>query len=342
MHRRQYALIRCSVPALLEAWMGASRVIVDTNSIFAMRGRVGYTSRGNNWFVHRLAQRRARRSQKLPGKFFEVVVHELDPVPGLTALDAGYENGEWRAQQLASYMFDWLPEFALTYSEYASLNHVDAIPKIRRAAAVIYNTEKYGKRGEFGELLLHIAIRQTFHTVPAISKVYYKDAGNDTVKGFDAVHVIVSEKSLELWLGEAKFYEDAGQAVASVVQEIQQHTHRDYLRDEFTLIRNKIDPTWPHADRLKKLLDPNTSLDEVFDVACIPVLLTYDSNVVAAHVKKSDEFLAQLSDEVRAHHKKFCGALECKVRVHLFLLPMKTKKVLLAALHEMLQAWQKI
>ena len=34
----------------------------------------------------------------------------------------------------------------------------------------------------------------------AISKVFFKDSPNDTVKGFDAVHVVESLDGLELWL----------------------------------------------------------------------------------------------------------------------------------------------
>jgi hypothetical protein len=60
---------------------------------------------------------------------------------------------------------------------------------LRAAAQRVYATKKFANRGEFGELLLHIAARQVFNTLPEI-KVYYKDADNDTVKGFDSVHAV--------------------------------------------------------------------------------------------------------------------------------------------------------
>lgn len=279
-----------------------------------------------------------------PGPFLETVLHEIEPFPGLTGLDAGYEGGAWRAKQLAAHLFHWLPEFALSFSEYSSMNHADALEKLQRAAKVIYNTDKYGKRGEFGELLLHIALRQVFKTLPAISKIYFKDAANDTVKGFDAVHVVASVDSLELWLGEAKFYEDIAKAVTSVVEEIEKHTSAGFLRAEFLAIANKIDATWPHSDKLKKLIHPNTSLDDIFDSLCIPVLLTYDSTVLAAHNEKTQDFLKALEAELREHHASFCDALKIshKIRVHLFLVPLNTKKILVEALHEQLALWHKI
>lgn len=57
-----------------------------------------------------------------------------------------------------------------------------------------------------------------------------------------------------------KFYESVTYAITDVVQELEAHTRHDYLRREFAAIITKIDAKWPHADRLKKLLDPNTSL----------------------------------------------------------------------------------
>jgi hypothetical protein len=239
-------------------------------------------------------------------------------------------------------MMEWLPEFALSYTERKSFGPNTAVRLIRAAARIIYNSEKFRNRGEFGELLLHIAIRQVFQTLPAISKIYYKDSANVTVKGFDAVHVIVSESTLELWIGESKFYDNISGAIADVVEELQLHTQTDYLRREFAAIVNKIDSRWPHATRLKKLLDPNTSLDMVFDATCIPVLLTYDSEAVNAHESITTEYVSAFTAEVKRHHATFCSKKLPTVRVHLFLLPLKCKKDLIAQLDEELKKWQQI
>ena len=114
-------------------------------------------------------------------------------------------------------------------------------------------------------------------------KIYYKDSHNNTVKGFDAVHVVDKGGELELWLGEVKFYEKYDQAVRDVVKELAEHTTTKFLRSEFALILNKVDANWPHADALKRLLEPKVSLDDVFARVCIPVMLTYDSACLTAH-----------------------------------------------------------
>jgi hypothetical protein len=279
----------------------------------------------------------------LPSKFLEIRVHDLSILPGLTGLCAGYEKGEWRSSQLSEHLMEWLPEFALNWSERKSINHANAVRLIKKSAQNIYKTKKFQNRGEFGELLLHVAIRQSFNTLPAVSKIYYKSAHNDTVKGFDAVHVVVNDKDMELWIGEAKFYKNIDNAIRKVVKEINDHTQDDYLRDEFTLITGKIDDKWPQSNKLKKLLDKNTSLDEVFDRACIPVLLTYDSETINSFTSVSTSYINAFESEIQANYLKFRNAgLPSNIRIHLFLLPLKNKKELVVLLDEALRNWQKI
>jgi Cap4 SAVED domain len=213
-----------------------------------------------------------------PNAFLDIRVHDLSLTPSVTGLCVGYERGEWRASQFANHIIEWLPEFALKHSKLTDMHSGNAVQLLRNAAKRVYESEKFKNRGEFGELFLHAAIRQVFNSQPAISKIFYKSARNEPMKGFDAVHVVGPPGNLELWLGEAKFYTDIEDAINKVVTELRDHTETDYLRDEFLLIKGKIDPSWPHAQALEKLLEENTSLDEVFQRACIAVLLTYDSD----------------------------------------------------------------
>jgi len=220
----------------------------------------------------------------------------------------------------------------------------------KKAAKIIYQTEKYGLRGEFGEILLHIAIRQIYQTIPAVSKIYYKNSINKTVEGFDAVHVIRKDDILELWIGETKFYSDVNSAIYDVCTEIVDHLETDYLKSEFLLIKNKIDPSWPEADSLKALLKENVSLDHVFERACIPVLLTYDSDVVNKSSKTNGEYLANIEAEMSKAYKTMRANLKKKYKarfqeslpltVHVILIPLKEKEELMNALNTKLKALQ--
>jgi len=275
--------------------------------------------------------------------FFNLIVHKDDEFPDLFGLCAGFENTFWRKDQLVDHLFNYLPEFALTYSEFQELNGENIVPRLRQAAGNVYQTDKFRNRGDFGELLLHAIIRETHNTIPAISKLYYKDGPNDTVKGFDAVHVIEKGNLLELWLGEVKFYQDINSAIRDVISELNAHIKIRYVKNEFIAISNKIDRAWKHSEKLKTLLDPNTSLDDVFDSTCIPVLLTYDSVVLSKHTRKSKEYLSEIETEFLKFHKKFRDDLgNFPLTVHLFLIPLNTKDELIKKLEEKLRIWQQI
>lgn len=278
-----------------------------------------------------------------PSAFLKVRVHDVTTKPSLTGLCVGYERNDWRASQFARHIIEWLPEFALKHAELTDMNSGNAVQMIRDAAKRVYQSKKFASRGEFGELFLHAAIREVFDSHPAISKIFYKTSRNDTVKGFDAVHVVGSDSELELWLGEAKFYSDIGRAVRDVVKELATHTDANYLRDEFLLIKGKIDPSWPHAKALEDLLAENKSLDEVFSKACIAVLLTYDSDCLCGHSKCDGAYETAFEAEIRRHHARFTSmALPKDVTIHLILLPLNTKKLLLTELDSKLRAWQTI
>ena len=285
-----------------------------------------------------------------PDAFLNVIFHDITNLGDEMALCAGFERGQWRNDQLADHVMEWLPEFALDHSELGEISHSNALKMTKKAAKIVYQTQKYGSRGEFGEVLLHIAIRQVYDTLPAVSKIYYKSAVNETVKGFDAVHVVKKGNDLELWIGETKFYKTLSKAIYDVSKEIVDHLETDYLRSEFILIKNKIDPSWPEADQLKALLHENTSLDEVFKRVCIPILLTYDSKTVGNSTACDDAYKENIKNELKSsyttlrekinteYQNKF--AHDFPLTAHVILVPLKEKVALMTALDKRLKALQ--
>lgn len=281
-------------------------------------------------------------SEEHPDPLLHVIVTDISVDPTLHGLCVGYENGEWRCDAFASHLLEWLPEFALEYSERKRLGSHNAVQMLRQAAHTVYQTEKFQKRGEFGELILHAILRQYYGTLPAISKIYYKDGPNETVKGFDAVHAVPLEDELQLWLGEAKLYANAAPAIREVVAELHDHSQCDYLRDEMAAIRNKVDKSWPYASRLETLLHPNTSLDTVFDRCCFPVLITYDSDALKSYSSLCAEYKAEAEREFRKHHSAMTKMNLPPIELHLFLVPLNTKSDLVQALDNKLRGAQSI
>lgn len=283
--------------------------------------------------------------QNKPEDFFcndGVVLHNIALKPGISGLNVGYEESVWRYDEFAEYLIEWLPEFALKYSDVKKINYANARQFLKKAAKTVYQTDKYQNRGEFGELILHALIRCFFNSQPAISKIYYKTAANDTIKGFDAVHVVEHSDGLELWLGEAKFYKNIDQAISDVIGELRKHIQRNYLKDEFLLIEGKIDEQWHYAEQLKKLLSSRHSLDQLFTKISFPVLLTYESTVIKNHKAVSDEFIRKLKEEILSHYNKFKEQLSNDlIKIHLILLPLEYKQTLVNTLNSKLEGLQK-
>ncbi len=279
-----------------------------------------------------------------PEGFWELRIHKPDVDRGVSGLCVGYEQGRWRYSAFADFVMEWLPEFCLNSKERDGLTHESAVKSLRKAAKLVYQTEKYAKRGEFGELFLHAAIRSVFDSLPAISKLYYESSVNNTVKGFDCVHVVGPLEELELWLGEVKFYKSVSRAIRDVIAEITEHLEDDFLRKEFILIGNKLDERDDYTTALQKLMSERTALDEIFQRVCVPVLLTYESSAVERHAAVTDAYVLDFCVEIDRHFEAFAdkAANLPPVRIHLFLLPIEEKAKLVAALHAKLKAWQEI
>ena len=282
----------------------------------------------------------------MESKFFKIIVHDEDSMPTLLGICAGFESGEWRGQRLAENLFRCIPEFCLTYSEIHEVDSSEWMDKMKKAVSMIYSSPKYKNRGEFGELLLHYILKDLYKTVPAISKMYFKDGPNETVKGFDAVHGIVnSEGNLDLWLGEVKFYNNASKAISDVIPEIKEHFAQDYLLTEFIAITNKLDKESPFYDKLSKLISPDTSLDDIFERICVPVLITFNSKVIDKYTKYTTTYKEEMKAEMEKHFKQFESQfkkLGIDIEVHLFLLPLKTKETFVQILNNKLIQWQQL
>lgn len=83
----------------------------------------------------------------------------LDPIPLLAGMCAGFEGGQWRRDQLADQILEWLPEFALSEQDLAEFGLANALRALRDAAQYVYTSAKYGRRGKVGEILLHAIVR---------------------------------------------------------------------------------------------------------------------------------------------------------------------------------------
>ncbi|WP_256809089.1 DUF1837 domain-containing protein [Bradyrhizobium sp. Bra64] len=142
-----------------------------------------------------------------------VIYSELNAsVPGIVCC-AGYELGQWRTARLAKHLLDWLPDCALTAEEKSAIEPLQPYRTLETAARRFFKVDAKGPRGELGELLIHALCVQEFKTRQFVARLFYKMRTNNTITGFDIVHLKhdAATDDLELWLGEAKFHKDFDQ-----------------------------------------------------------------------------------------------------------------------------------
>lgn len=292
-------------------------------------------------------------TEALPSTVLDVVVSRIDS-DGVSLLGvcAGHEDGEWRYSQLVDDFLAWSTDWVLTRADAQKISTATQHALFVKAITRIYQSSKYKNRGEVGELLLHMVMRKFLTGKAVISRMWFKDAPNDTVKGYDGVFVTEGEvvrtdgrKMLELWLGEAKLFTDAAAASRAVLDELETHLSKDYLRTEFMAISDKVEDDWEHADEVRALLARTTSLDKVFERTVVPCFITFDSNVLAAHAVSNETYVAEMTAHLEEEWEAFKHRLDRRdlprqVRIHLILMPMNTKQKLLEEFDRRLKLWQ--
>lgn len=276
---------------------------------------------------------------------------------------------EYRWNPLIRKLINVIPEFAFGFHEGTQTDNTILMEKISDAARSIYKIEefkatkeiylnggeisdddipkKYLKRGEFGELILHLLLRDHYATIPLLSKIYFKDSYGHTVHGFDAIHINPETKTL--WLGESKLYTDGRKGVKELIKDIKEHIKRDYLSDEFMIVSKKVKQfdNIPEKDYWLEILDRSTTLSEQLDSITIPLLCTYTSeNFSKYDDEELPDFVDDYEREVRELKEYFDKhndhKLKNRIKIVLILFPVKCKNELVKKLHEKLYLLQKL
>ena len=236
-----------------------------------------------------------------------------------------------------------IPEFALGYYEGHSVPLTDVVDKLREAAETVYLTDKYQNRGEFGELILHLLLRDYCKTIPLVAKIYFKDSHNLTVHGFDGVQVTTKNGINKLWLGESKLYNNGLEGVKDLAGDLKLHIAEDYLRKEFTLLTRKLPESCPDIENWRNLMDKHQTLDKIYSSIVIPMVCTYSSAIFKSHSSLTKEYVVAFEEECSALNNHFQKhKIKTNVEVILLLLPVPSKDELNKELDKRLKAMQKI
>lgn len=155
----------------------------------------------------------------------------------------------------------------------------------------------YRRKGVFGEIVLHMLLKEFKNTIPLISKMYFKDSFSQEAKGFDAVHV--SEDGSTLWLGETKFYknwETKGKVIGGIeelVGDLKKHFTKNYFNEQFVVIKRGLKSQYAHPQREKwlQILNRPIVLKDVFQYIRIPLLCIYEDSIASQYLKVIDDVL---------------------------------------------------
>ena len=208
-------------------------------------------------------------------------------------------------------------------------------------------TQLRSKRGDFGEVILHMLLRDFKNTIPLVSKVYFKDSAGVPSHGFDLVHV--SENERILWLGESKFYSDYKQALDSLENDLREHFKQDFLDAQFLIIKKNLEAHGiPGRDDWVKYLSECNTLRDRLSMINIPLLCLYPNDVYTKYPDmrslEAEEYHTINIRELKKYfdEKHQNNPLKNNLNIILICFPVRDKKELATLLHQKLWHMQSL
>lgn len=262
-----------------------------------------------------------------------------NPYPWLYC--AGFELGQWRCQQFAFHLAEWLPDYALPEDE-LRIDHANVLVKLNQAAVRVYTSAKYASRGEAGEIALHAVCRDFFGTIPLSPRVFYKSASNDVVKAFDMVHVRFPKNgSIQIWLGESKLFKSGGAAIADAIKSIKEHIDGGFLSNQKLLLGPQIPKTTPRYDEIMKLFAKQESLDTLIKNAVFVVGILCDSKALLSAKSHDKTYIDSAVRELEDLEAKLIDSgLPVNLKMVINYIPLLSKKDFVDAFDKRLKGLQ--
>lgn len=275
----------------------------------------------------------------LPSKLLSRIIDLPGDVRAI-ALCPDFELGSWRYKRLAEHLFDWLPDVALRPKERIALLY-EPNKTLATSCRRLFDTTDPSKRGEVGEILLHAACRQEFGTAPFVARLFYKMRTNDSVTSVDVVHVLYNEDDaqLELWLGEAKLYDDPQQARYRALSSVAPLWDPDFLSEMKALIGPKIDEGAPYEKELAWLFEEETSLDQIVGRIVIPICIAADFPATKDSVTRDAAYLYEVEKELSAAMEYLRGRVPIEISFVVIFVPLDCKQKLEEAVNDRVQSY---
>lgn len=215
-------------------------------------------------------------------------------------LHLDYTTKTYRQKDLVKLIRDSVPYFALTEQEMIDLEDID---KSRTAWARISKARK-DKKGDYGELLLYLILLVYYDAPKFVTKVRLRSSATMQINGYDCAHFTIEKDEPVLWLGESKFHQSFSTALTHAIDSLNEHCKILYTSDEMSILKPNVEINNDYMSDFKKLesIFKGKSIDKI--KFKIPVLLTYDSNVIKNNEDISDNFKKELDVELLDFYKR--------------------------------------
>lgn len=207
--------------------------------------------------------------------------------PNIKGIDIGFTMKTWNMTNLTETVYDWIIDYCLSHKEKS--NFIGSERSLFKYARANYPIDDINA---LGDLFLHIAIRDSYKTIPIMNKVF--DANNKT---FSCTHAILNLDNIELWIGASSVSTNIEDAVKSAIQNIEYIINLTTLKQRLYTLTAEIDGSWPHIEKLKRLTNPHLEVDERFDKIIIPVFLMHDSEIIKNYDKNL--FISLFNEKIK-------------------------------------------
>lgn len=271
----------------------------------------------------------------------------LEKKKKVLAITNDFEEGEWRYTKFQNFIWDHVSQTALSATErdayYASASSASSLHFAAKNLRLTEDSNDTNEGSEIAEIILYGIMKNHYDALPVVPKIFYKQNNNDYAKGADSVHIVIeSHDSFSLWFGESKFYNSiADVRLGKIVTSVEAMLTPEKIKKENRIILGVSDLKTCISDenlfkKIKAMLDPEKSIDELKPLLNIPILLLHECEITSTASEYSDEYHGKLKkhliERATVYFKKQIQALGKKVHkyseihFHLILFPVPSKK----------------
>ncbi|WP_438835008.1 HamA C-terminal domain-containing protein [Streptococcus pluranimalium] len=272
---------------------------------------------------------------KLPTNFINNAgVEEAIKISDLTTPGKGEYCLEGSDNDISKIIYNGIIEFAVNEFK---INYQNLNLEQRRVikSKIRYNenssqAEKL-KYGFYGEVLLDLLLRTYFGTNVLLARGYfYSPLENSEVKGFDAFHLVENNNHLQLWFGEAKFYQSFYSAINSVIKKLNSSLSNSYLEKHMIAIINEkfnISNSNGILDTLINTWEQDPDIILVDELTKYRVELVYP--IFVAYQKSSSQSyeasIIDCIDKINTTLKKFPYSQSLNINLSIFVMVLPVK-----------------